>query len=326
MALTILRTAAGSAPSVTQYQSFQQHGIRVVAVDSDPLSVGFAFADASYVVPRANAPGYFDALARICKQERVNWVLPGLDEELVLVASRAQELESCGTRVLGPSVESLQICTDKLRTHDFFREHSIPTPDTWNGEKLTASEIRTYPKIVKPRSGRGSSQVFVARNETELRFFLGYVPQPVVQTLLVGTELTIDVLCDFESRPLFVRPRLRLQTDSGISYKAATTSNAQASKWASMMASQLALVGPCNIQCFVNERGDIHFTEINARLAGSVALTFFADPPFLQALCDLLAGREVSSAIEPVEPRVMLRYWSELYIDPAQAARLCRQV
>ena len=326
MPVTLLRTAAGSAPTVTQYEVFQRSGTRVIAADSDPLSVGFVFADAAYVVPRADAPEYVETLLRICERESVNWLLPALDEELVVIASCRHEFERIGTSVLASPLASLQICTDKLKTYNFFCSWGIPTPLTLDGENLDVSEVHSYPQVVKPRSGRGSTNVFVARNERELRFFLDYIPRPVVQTYVAGTELTIDVLSDLGARPLFVRPRYRLQTDSGISFKAATTSNERIANWAAIIAEELSLIGPTNIQCFVDHAGAIWFTEINARLAGSVALTFAASPDFFQALADLLAGRPVNPTSELAKPLIMLRYWSETYVEPDRVSGLCRKL
>ena len=42
--LTLLRTAAGSPPAVTQYRAFHALGCRIVAADCDARSVGFSFA------------------------------------------------------------------------------------------------------------------------------------------------------------------------------------------------------------------------------------------------------------------------------------------
>ena len=325
MAITLLRTAAGSAPSVGQYRAFQDLGLRVVAADCDPLSVGFAFANASYQVPRSDDPEYIPTLLRICEMEAVDWLMPSLDEELVLIATRSAEFEHVGTRLLISSLACLQICTDKLRTFEFFTANGIPTPGTHDGMDFNLADVGCYPQVVKPRSGRGSDQVFVARNEKELRFFLDYVRCPVVQTHIAGIELTIDVLSDLQARPLSIRPRVRIQTDSGISYKGATTVNSQVITWADLIARRLGLIGLANIQCFIDNVGAIWFTEVNARLAGSATLTFAADPGFSQALADLLAGKEPTVQAPEIKPLLMLRYWSEVYLDPGQLVKLCRK-
>ena len=98
--LTILRTAAGSPNTVTQYQAFQAMGCRIVGVDCDPASVGFQFADAAHVVPRVGEPSYLARMLEVCREERVELFLPALDEELALCAANRKAFEALGTRLL----------------------------------------------------------------------------------------------------------------------------------------------------------------------------------------------------------------------------------
>lgn len=320
MSLTILRTAAGSAPTVTQYHVFQKLGMRVVAADCDPLSVGFAFANAAYQTPLVSSPLYFDALIEICRRERVDWVLPALDEELLILAARHTELEACGARLLSSPLACLETCVDKRATYDFFRSQGIPTPATW---EPGSPPLADFPVIVKPRQGRGSTSVYVARDARELQFFGGYVNRPVIQEFMTGREMTVDVLADFASNPLFIRPRYRLKAESGISYKGAMTEHPVVVEWVKKIVRTLGLIGPANIQCFVDQHGGARFTEINARLAGSVALTFEADPPFACALATMLDGGSPQPASAPAKSLIMLRYWSEIFLDASQAEQIC---
>ena len=326
MPITILRTAAGSAPSVSQYRLFKELGLRVIAADADPLSVGFAFADAAYRVARADSDEYVSCLISICERENVDWILPALDEELLLLARTRREFESRGTRVLTSGLACLETCVDKLRTHEFFVRHGIPTPDTLDAGSLDPASVRVYPQIVKPRRGRGSSHIYVAREPHELSFFARYVPNAIVQRFVAGREMTIDALADFGSTPLFISPRYRLQTDSGISYKGATAWEERVVAWTAAIVRQIGLIGPANIQCIVDEDGGVWFTEVNARLAGSAVLTFSADPEFPRALVDLLLGRNPAPSLRPPKPLVMLRYWSEAYLEPEQVAHLYHEV
>jgi carbamoyl-phosphate synthase large subunit len=259
----------------------------------------------------------------ICRRERVDWVLPALDEELLTLAAHRAELEACSSRLFSSSLACLETCVDKRATYDFFRSHGIPTPATW---EPGTPPLAGFPVIVKPRQGRGSTGVYVARNAQELEFFGGYVNRPIIQELMTGREMTVDVLADFGSNPLFIRPRYRLKTDSGISYKGATTEHPAVVDWVKTIVRTLGIIGPANIQCFEDRHGEVRFIEINARLAGSVALTFQADPSFARALVTMLEGGSPQPASTPVNPLIMLRYWSELYLEPSQAEKLCKRL
>jgi carbamoyl-phosphate synthase large subunit len=315
-ALTILRTAAGSPPSVSQYRYFQRLGHRVVAGDCAPLSVGFCFADASYVLPRADAPNYLDAILEVCRRERVDVFLPALDEELLLVAGRLDELAAVGTKAIVSSTETLAICVDKLRTFEAFRAHGIPTIDTVAATEIAT--ITTFPAIVKPRRGRGSTGVHIARDAAELAFFAQYVRDAIVQPFIAGTEFTIDVLADYDSQLKIVSPRKRLATDSGISSKGVTAWHEEIVRCVRRIVEQLRIVGPANIQCFLQNDGSVLFSEINARLAGTCILSVAAGVPLLEGICNMAIGGEIAESLHPLEPKILLRYWDEAYVTPEQ--------
>ena len=324
--LTIMRTATGSAPSVSQIRAFQERGLRVVAVDCDPLAVGFVFADAAYQVPVVSAPDYLESLLEICDTEQVDWLVPNLDEELVLLAQNRSKFEALGTRLLLSSTDVVATCTDKLKTAKFFDAHGIPGPRTLDGgAPLRPADISQYPQIVKPRFGRGSAGVHLVRDWEELQYQLARSDRPVVQQFARGVEYTIDALTDFDGNPIIISPRRRLQTESGISSKGACTWNEQIVKFVSQIVRELPIIGPANIQCFLADDGQLLFTEVNARIAGSCILSVAAGVPFFDGIVAMLKGEPLRPNIVPAPELVMLRYWNETYLTLEDAERLARQ-
>jgi carbamoyl-phosphate synthase large subunit len=323
--ITLLRTAAGSTNTVTQYRVFQSLGCRIVAADCDPASVGFHFAEAAQVVPRVTEPGYLEAILDLCAREEVTLFLPALDEELGLLAGHQDRFQAVGTRLLVSNPGPLAICLDKLLTYQFFKKIGIPTPRTVAAEHFGPRSFERYPLIVKPRSGRGSAGVHVARNEREAAFFCTYVENAVVQQALQGVEYTIDVLADPDSEVLILSPRQRLATESGISSKGLT-------HWVDAflgpvraMVKALGLVGPLNVQCFVSEYGEVAYTEINARLAGTAILSQAAGVPLFEGILDLACGRRPAPWLRPCEPMLMFRHWEETFLQP-QASLMADRV
>jgi carbamoyl-phosphate synthase large subunit len=313
---TLLRTAAGSPPSVTQYRAFRALGWRVVAVDCDPRSVGFLFADASRVVPRAGDPGYLDAMLDVCARERVDLLLPALDEELLLCSRNRERFLALGSRVLVSGPRALEVCTDKLATFRFLKDLGIPTPETVAARDYREGVPGPPPLVVKPRSGRGGTGVHVVRDHREAAFFATYVDRAVVQAFCPGEELTLDVLADEASEVRILSPRRRLAVESGISSKGATCWREDLLDPVRRIVKALGLVGPVNLQGFSGE--DFRFTEINARLAGTAILTQAAGVPLFEGILDLALGREARPWLRPAEPRIMYRYWEERFLAPAE--------
>ena len=313
--LWLLRTAAGSAPAVSQIDYFHRLGVRIIAADSDPLSVGLFAADRGYCVPRATARDYVDTLVTLCAQNQVTAFLPALDEELVPVCEAQDRFSAVGTKVLLSSVETLETCTDKWALHQFFCRYNFPTVSTRTGtDAYRLSSDLTLPQFIKPRRGRGSTNVFVAHTVDELKFFIKYVNEPVVQPYISGVEYTIDVLADWNSEAVIIAPRRRIAAESGISYKGQLVWNTEMVRLVREMARALKLIGPANIQCFISDEGQLLFTEVNARLAGSSILTAAAGIPLYEGILDMIRGETPRGSVEPVQDMIMLRYWAELYV------------
>ena len=320
--LTLLRTAAGSPPTVTQYQAFRALGCRIVAADSDPASVGFHFADAAYVVPRVGAPGYLERMLAICGREGVDLFLPALDEELALCGSHRERFAALGTRLMLSSPGALAVCADKLSMYECFRGLAIPTPRTVAAEAYQEDCFDRYPLIVKPRAGRGGTGVHLARNHEEAAFFARYVERAVVQECLAGVEYTIDVLATLDSDLRILSPRKRLATESGVSSKGITHWREDLVGPVQTLVRALGLAGPLNFQCFVSPDGQVAFTEINARLAGTAILSQAAGVPLFEGILDLARDRLPAPWLKPCPPLVMYRYWEELFRRPGETPGL----
>lgn len=312
-ALTILRTGVGSLPSISTLKSLQKEGVKVVGVDADKYAVGFYFCHASYQVPMADDPQYIPMLLEICEQERVDAVLAAVDEELVVLSKQRHRFEERGILIVAPSLEVVEICFDKWLTYQFFIQHDIPTPETQDALELDLDMI-SFPALIKPRYGRGSRGIYKVDSIEELIFFRQRVKSPLLQTYLCGQEYTIDLLADLDGSIITVVPRQRLSTVAGISNKGRTVYHQGMISQAQKIAKRLNLTGPSNMQCFLQPSGQIKFTEINPRLAGSVALSEAAGARIIPNLVKLIKGEKVEENSQFEEGVLMLRFWEERFI------------
>ncbi|MFL6350478.1 MAG: ATP-grasp domain-containing protein [Bryobacteraceae bacterium] len=318
--LWMLRTAAGSAPAVSQIEYFRRLGVRTVAADSNPLSIGLFMADRGHCVPLASAPNYIDALIAICERENVSAFLPALDEELLHVQAATERFKQVGTKVLLSGRTTLELCTDKWSSYQFFSKYGFPTiPTRLGSDAYNCISDTELPQLIKPRHGRGSTGIFVAKSRDELKFFLNYVKDPIVQPYITGSEYTIDVLADWNSEAVVIALRRRIAAESGISYKGQLASNEEMAGIVREMVRALKLIGPANIQCFIDQRGQLLFSEVNARLAGSSILTAAAGIPLYEGIVEMIRGQSPPLCPPSTQDLVMLRYWAELYV-PAEKA------
>ncbi len=286
---------------------------KVMSVDINALSAGFYATDKHQIVPPSSDPKFIHALLKICEKENVRLLIPTRDDELVLFAENKEKFENKGVKVMISDQETIRICNDKYKFYQFLTENNFPTPKTYLPNQIDLSSIR-YPLIIKSNLGSGGKNIFKVENESELSFFLNYVPDSIVQEFIDGKEYTIDLFSDFDKNVLTIVPRERIETFCGESYKGRTVEDDEMIKKAKSLAETLGTVGHITIQCIKNDSG-IEFIEINPRFGGGANLGFASGANTPVMLLKLLLGEEVKPSIGKYNKNLtMLRYTEDYFI------------
>ena len=268
---------------------------RIITSDINPLSPALYFGHKHHIVPLTTDRYYVPILESVCDAEEVDLVIPTIDDELPIFGRAVGRFAQLGVTVAVSSEQTSITCNDKYETYLFCERHGIRTPATRLASDVKFGDL-DYPVYLKPRFGRGSVNVFAVHNETQLRLFLDYVPDAIVQDHLAGTEFTVDVLSDFEGRVLSIVPRERLVIRAGVSDKGITRKHAEVIAFAKEIAEKLQIVGPANIQCKWDGT-DVSLIEINPRFSGGIPLTIAAGADFPAWLVQLAAGMKLKTQI-----------------------------
>ena len=303
--MNVLVEAVGSPAWATLLPYLRTVATRIVALDIDPLAAGLYLVDRGVLVPRYSDSGCMDTLVDICRRERIDWVLPTIHEGLHHWAARRDPLAAEGIRVVISPPETIAICHDKWETYRFFCAHDIPTPRT----SLTHEH-----ELIKPRIGRGGSgQLRVPPGEPV------DMTGCIAQEFLTGTEFSVDALCDFDGRVLYVVPRQRLAVESGLSVRGRVVRDEEIEGYVRTILAAARFVGPVDVQCFRTDAG-VRFTEINPRIAGGLSLSMAATENWFGVLERLCRGERVHP--KPVnDGLLMLRYYADCIVAPEALLR-----
>ncbi len=320
--LNVLITAASRrVPLVRAFRSaLARAGISgsVIVTDVNSLSPAVYEADRAYAVPLASDASYLPALLAICDAEAIGLAIPTIDDELPIFSRAHAAFRSRGVMPLWSSAETVRICNDKYLTALHLSAHGIPVAQSLLPQDVGADV--PLPLFIKPRGGRGGIGAFPVRSRRELDFFLGYVPEPVVQEYLEGPEFTIDVLCGVDGEPLSIVPRERVVIRAGVSDRGRTSRDPRLIALARRVCGALAFVGPLNIQCRFRGETPVVF-EINARFSGGIPLTIAAGADFPSMLVQLAAGASVPPRVgDFADGMWMTNYETAIFLDEAQAA------
>jgi carbamoyl-phosphate synthase large subunit len=298
--ISVLITGAGGAGSLgrelMKALNFAKNDYEIVVTNSSPLSVGLFENVKSYLIPSASSKNYINTILDICKKEQIDVVIGGSELEIGVLAKNYKIFSKNKILLLTNSLKIIKLCLDKLKLAEFLSNNKILCPKTFSFNKENdTKQIESYPVIVKPRTGSGSRNVFLANDEDEAIFFGNYIKKngsiPIIQEYIDGfeEEFTIGVLYSdngklktsiamrrilegsLSTRDIRESPKTKKKSviSSGFSqgyFDDFTIMKKLGEKIAKILDSD----GPMNIQCRKTKKG-IYIFEINPRFSGTVA-------------------------------------------------------
>jgi carbamoyl-phosphate synthase large subunit len=316
--VTVLITGVGSTTALSVIKGLRKQTkikLRIIGVDLNNAKeiAGSSFCEKYYKIPPATNPRYISKLLQICKNEKINIIFPIIDKELETISRYLEVFRKYNIFVWLSSNEVIKYCNDKYLTYNFFVKHGIPTPTTWTKKELSKIKKPIFPLVIKPRIGVSSIGVNIAHNQTELNLLLKNTSQALIQKYIKGTEYTVDVLSDKSGKALYAVPRKRVEIRSGISYKGVTVRNSALERISKTIAETLGIVGACNIQFIVTDKGVIKCIEVNPRFSGSLPLTIASGVNGPSILVQMSLGKFIFKPIKYKSGIFMSRYWEEVF-------------
>jgi carbamoyl-phosphate synthase large subunit len=283
---------------------------KVISIDVNPLSAALYLSDKHYIVPRIFASNYIDTLLEICSKENIKLIIPTIDTELLLLSQNKKKFGENGVIVAISDLKAVEICSDKLKTFQFFKENNIPTVDTFSYYQVDKMKNINYPLFIKPCGGSASINTYRINNKKELDFFIDYIENPVVQEYAEGQEFTLDILADLDGKVINVVPRERIEVRAGEINKGKTVKEEKLIEYGKIIVEKLEGIGPITMQCF--KKGDeIKFIEINPRFGGGYPLSFAAGVNYPELLIRMVLGEKVAPRLGEFEENLIMLRWED---------------
>jgi carbamoyl-phosphate synthase large subunit len=318
----VLVTAAGSIVAQGIIKSLKlANKYTIIAADMSPLAAGLYRCDSGMLVPQVSSPSYIESIIQICKDNEVQAVFCGSDDELLALAEAKEAIEKTGAKLLTGSPEALAVARDKWRTYEFCMANNLScAPSALPEDRDGFAKEFGFPLVVKPREGYGSLHFYVAKNKQEMDKAVSAIEQagwrPILQKYLAGdAEFTTGVTVDKNSRYAMSCISIRKIIKHGQTYKAFIDDFRNIRKSAEEVALKLGASGPINVQTKLE--GDVPVVfEINPRFSATCPMRAAAgvnepDVVFRNAVL----GEEIK--VDSYERLVCMRYWNEVYVPYA---------
>ncbi len=290
----------------------------LLGLDSQPaLAPATYYCDQSLTVPAGGEKGFSEAVLDIVQQRRVDLLVPLADPDLVPLAAIRPQLVQAGCLPAFGTMRTTDISRDKLRTCRFFSEIGLATPRTCLLPEAMADSRQPLPAFVKPRGGSAGKHAFAVEAWDMLPGWITARGDDfVVQELLDGQEVTVDVFIAPDGRPRCAVPRLRIEVRGGEVTKSQVRLDPEVMRQAEQIAAALPdAFGVINIQGFIRSDGTIGWTEINPRFGGGSPLSIEAGADLPAWLVSLALGRQPDYDVPIRDGMTMLRFDDAVYLN-----------
>lgn len=274
--------------------ALKEEGYEVILANSNPATImtDTSVADKVYMEPLT-----LEYLARICRYERPDAIVPGIGGQtglnLAVQLARKGVLEECEIELLGTDVESIECAEDREQFKELclrIGEPVVPSQITYSIEEaLEAAKEIGYPVILRPAFTLGGTGGGFAHNPEELEemmknaLALSPVHQVLIEKSIKGyKEIEYEVIRDANDTAITVCNMENLDPvgiHTGDSIVTAPSQTLTNKEYHMLRDSALKIIrtlrvkGGCNVQFALDPHSFQYYViEVNPRVSRSSAL------------------------------------------------------
>ena len=267
--------------------------VKIYGADMAGTAPALCYCDYTRKVVAMKDERYIDNLLDICREDKIDLLIPTIDTDLLVLSGNKEKFEKIGTKVMISDPDKVLICRDKNNTSQFFVDCGLAAPMPVNDVSRYAGG---FPAFIKPKDGSSSINAFKVEDKEELLMYSQQVEDYIIQPFISGKEYTIDIFCDFEGNPVSIIPRERMQVRAGEVLKTKISMDETMIKEARALCSKFKPCGPITVQLIQDEKTGVnYYIEINPRYGGGAPLSMKAGARSAQYILQLLSKEEVKA-------------------------------
>ncbi|WP_291993478.1 ATP-grasp domain-containing protein [Candidatus Accumulibacter sp. ACC003] len=293
MGYGLLRSMRAAAPQV-----------RLVGSDIYPDAVGQAWCDVFEKAPLTASTGYLDWLLDLIDRQRVDLVIPGIEQDVQRLSDGRDRLVASRCRFAINGALLVDLSRDKWAMHQALLavQDSSRIPSYLSGDFASLSARLGLPFILKPRRSYASKGLLRISDAAEFARHGKLLGEHLLAQPLVGSddeEFTVGVFGDGEGRVCASISMQRRLAPDGSTAKAWIRKHASLDDTVKRLCAHFKPLGPTNLQ-FRRDGTDWKLLEINPRVSSTTSIrTAFGYNEAAMSLGFFLHGKL------PVQPRIM---------------------
>ena len=341
--LRVLVTGAGAivAPSIIKnYKVVKERNIYVVGVDIKP-TISNKYIDKYYQYKRPTDNDYISTLLDICKMENIDFIIPLVDEELLILSENRDVFKDNNIIVCVNDPSKIELSQNKHDLYKYLEKENIDVPKCVKfnsiGELLEGFKLLGYPNntlCYKPVISSGSRgfkiikddinyEEYLFRQKPDSKFinydFLidsmkkcSYIPEMMLMEYVDGDLYNVNVLANNGEVLYSVAGRV-IDFALGNTLKCKIENNNEVLSYCKKVTKLLRLDGNVGFEVAYDKNGILKLIEINIRVQGQIYSSTLAGVNFPYLELKYKLGEELPNL--DVQEITMSRYLEDIGLD-----------
>lgn len=342
--IRILVTGVGAfvAPSIIKnYKVIKERNIYVVGVDIKPV-VSNKYIDKYYQYKKPNDSDYILTLLDICKKEKINFIIPLVDDELLILSKNKKIFKKYNIIVCVNDEDKIKLVSNKYNLYKFLEKNNIDVPKSVKfntvEQLLNGCNLLGFPQnaiCYKPEVSSGSRGFRVIKNDINYEDYLfrikpdskfididflvesmkkcKTIPEMMLMEYVEGNLYNVNVLADHGNVMYSVAGRV-IDFALGNTMKCKIENNHEVLEYCKKITELLELDGNIGFEVAYTKDMKLKLIEINIRIQGQIYSSTLAgiNFPYLELKHHL--GEKLQNNLTTKEI-TMVRYLEDTIID-----------
>jgi len=145
--------------------------LQTVGLGNNPFAYGAYDCDEYDYIPTIYSNEYIDELIRKCHEYKIDLLIPGLDDEALMLSREIHKFHAAGINVILSDQKLIDLSRDKEAMTKEFNNISDIFVDSYNKENIfeaLSKQLIQFPLIAKPKAGFASRGTRILKTKEEI--------------------------------------------------------------------------------------------------------------------------------------------------------------
>jgi carbamoyl-phosphate synthase large subunit len=268
-----------------------KHKSKVITLDMSNYAPALYSGDKWYTIQKNfnNLDKYIDDVIRICKKEKVTYLMTLIDPELKLIAENVDKFKLNNIIPIISSKEFINNTFDKYLFYKNYKDKLNLVPTYIDKKEILENNEIEFPIFTKDRKGSGSSGLKLINNKENLKIIND--TNLIYQKFIDGKEFGVDVYFDFISGKIvsvFMKEKINMR--AGETDKSVSVFREDILNEIMKLEDIHGIKGPIDVDVFISNDGELYINEINPRFGGGYPHAYGCGVDFISMIGNNMMG------------------------------------